>query len=61
MLKKLKLNDRQNLIGIRYFFIKCLIEVNKHFLKGAYDDIMKEQNQVENNLNSNKNDNNDNT
>ena len=59
MLKKSKLNDRQNLIGIRSFFINCLIEVTKHFIKGTYDDIIKE-NQVENNLN-NKNDNNDNT
>ena len=57
---KIKLNDRQNLIGIRSFFIKCLIEVTKHFIKGAYDDIIKEQNQVENNLNNNNNnDNND--
>ena len=57
---KIKLNDRQNLIGIRSFFIKCLIEVTKHFIKGAYDDIIKEQNQVEKNL-KNNNDNNDDT
>ena len=58
---KIKLkNNRHNLIGIRSFFIQCLIEVTKHFIKGAYDDIIKEQNQVEKNL-KNNNDNNDDT
>ena len=53
---KIKLkNNRHKLIGIRSFFIQCLIEVTKHFIKGAYDDIIKEQNQVENNLNNNNN------
>ena len=56
---KIKLNNKNNLNGIRSFFIQCLIEVTKHFIKGAYDDIIKEQNQVEKIVNNNEN--NDNT
>ena len=44
---KLQDNSRKDLIGIRNFFIKCLIEVTKHFIKGAYDEILKEQNYIE--------------
>ena len=44
---KLQDNSRKDLIGIRNFFIQCLIEVTKHFIKGAYDEILKEQNYIE--------------
>ena len=49
---KLQDNSRKDLLGIRNFFIKCLIEVTKHFIKGAYDEILKEQNYIEKKQNS---------